>query len=47
MALNQDSLTLQEDLKAEDGKAWRWAWENELESLLKNKTWVISKVPYD
>ena len=47
MALNQDSLTLQEDVKAEDGKAWRWAWENEWESLLKNKTWVISKVPCD
>ena len=47
MDLNQDSLTLQEDLKAEDGNAWRWAWEMELESLLKHKTWVISKVPKD
>lgn len=47
MAIVEDPVTLEEALKSENGMAWKRAWESELDSLQKNRTWVVERVPSD
>ena len=47
MAVVDEPLTLQEALEGENAVAWKRAWESELDSLRKNATWVIAKVPME
>jgi len=47
LAITEEPLTLQEALADPDAAAWKRAWESELESLHKNHTWVICKLPKD
>ena len=47
MALLEEPITLQEALRSEDAVAWQRALESELDSLRKNGTWVVGKVPQD
>ena len=47
MAVAEEPRTLQEALASEDAGSWKRAWESEIESLEKNGTWVMAKVPED
>ena len=47
MAIVEDPITLEEALQSENAVAWKRAWESELDSLRKNRTWVAEKVPKD
>jgi len=47
MAVVQDPTSLQEALESLDAVGWQRAWESELDSLRKNGTWVVAKVPKD
>lgn len=45
MAIAGEPTTLEDALASEDAPEWRNAWKGELESLKKNGTWVIERVP--
>jgi len=45
MAIAEEPTTLEDALVSEDAPEWRNAWKSELESLKKNGTWVIQRVP--
>ena len=43
----EEPITLQKALAGKDGPAWKAAWERELDSLQKNRTWVVENAPLD
>jgi len=45
VAVVEEPVSLQEALQSENAVDWKAAWESELESLRKNETWVVEKVP--
>jgi len=45
VAIMEEPQTLQQALQSEDAVEWKRAWDSELESLRKNGTWVVRKVP--
>jgi len=47
IAMAEEPITLQKALAGKDGPAWKAAWERELDSLQKNRTWVVENAPLD
>lgn len=47
MAVVEDPASLQEVPESVDAVGWQRVWESELDSLRKNGTWVMAKVPKD
>ena len=45
LAVTEEPATLKAALAGEDAAAWRAAWESQLDSLRRNGTWVVDKVP--
>ena len=45
VAVVEEPVSLQEALQSENAVDWKAPWESELESLRKNDTWVVEKVP--
>jgi len=45
VAVVEEPVSLQEALQSENAVDWKAAWKSELESLRKNDTWVVEKVP--
>ena len=41
----EEPQTLEEALASEDRKHWYEAWESEVDSLVRNKTWVLTTLP--
>jgi len=45
VAYVEEPQTLDEALGSENGKQWHEAWESEVDSLIRNKTWVLTQLP--